>query len=182
MMIGKGSTYSTSRKQRINARSSTEAELIGVNDAMSMILWTRLFLEAQGYEVTDNVVFQDNQSTMLLAKSGRQSSGQSTRHIEIRYYFVTDNVKRGKLNIEYCPTEEMIGDFFTKPLQGTLFRKFRKKILNLPDDLAEVQQECVGTHNNNDKKVDKNVSAGLTRGKSYADVVRHVPSRAQHAP
>jgi hypothetical protein len=83
MSLGSGSVFSKSTKQKLNTRSSTEAELVGVNDAMSMILWTRLFLEAQGVEVTDNVIYQDNQSTMLLAKNGRQSSGKNTRHLEI---------------------------------------------------------------------------------------------------
>jgi hypothetical protein len=86
MSLGSGSVFSKSTKQKLSTRSSTEAELVGVNDAMSMILWTRLFLEAQGVEVTDNVIYQDNQSTMLLAKNGRQSSDKNTRHLEIRYY------------------------------------------------------------------------------------------------
>ena len=97
MSMGQGSIYSKSTKQKINTRSSTEAELVGINDAMSMILWTRLFLEGRGVEVSDNIVYQDNQSTMLLAKNGRQSSGKSTRHLEIRYYFVTDNIRRNRL-------------------------------------------------------------------------------------
>ena len=46
MSMGQGSIYSKSTKQKINTRSSTEAELVGINDGMSMILWTRLFLEA----------------------------------------------------------------------------------------------------------------------------------------
>ena len=101
-----------------------------------MILWTRLFLEAQGVEVTDNVIYQDNQSTMLLAKNGRQSSGKNTRHLEVRYYFVTDNVGRKRVSIEYCPTQDMVADFFTKPLQGALFFKLRKIIMGLPDDVS----------------------------------------------
>ena len=46
--------------------------------------------------------------------------------------------------MEHCPTEEMVGDFFTKPLQGSLFRKFRAIIMNLPPDLNPGAQECVG--------------------------------------
>ena len=145
MSMGQGSIYSKSTKQKINTRSSTEAELVGINDAMSMILWTRLFLEAQGVEVSDNIVYQDNQSTMLLAKNGRQSSGKSTRHLEIRYYFVTDNICRNRLSLEYCPTEEMIGDFFTKPLQGALFYKLWSLIMNLNSDNSVVRVEAERT-------------------------------------
>ena len=54
LSFGRGSVYSMSSKQKLNTRSSTEVELVGINDVLSMILWTRLFLEAQGYHVTDN--------------------------------------------------------------------------------------------------------------------------------
>jgi hypothetical protein len=52
----------------------TKAELVGVDDVMPLILWTRYFLYAQGYGVTENKVFQDNQSAILLKKNGRHSS------------------------------------------------------------------------------------------------------------
>lgn len=122
MSLGAGSIYSSSTKQKINGRSSTEAKLIGINDALTMILWTRHFLEGQGFTIHDNVVMQDNQSTVLLANNGRRSSSKKTRHIEIRYYFITGNLRRNKARIEYCPTDEMLADFFTKPLQGAQFR------------------------------------------------------------
>ena len=149
MSLGKGCPINNSRKQRINTRSSTEAELVGVNDNMTMVLWTKLFLEAQGIEVTDNIIYQDNKSTMLLEKNGRQSSGKKTRHFDIRYYFIHDHIKRGTVRVEYCPTDLMVGDFHTKPLQGSAFRRFRAIILNLPHDpLLDPMtdsQECVGT-------------------------------------
>jgi len=47
---------------------------------------------------------------------------------------VTDQVKKGYVKIAYCPTENMLGDFFTKPLQGSVFRNMRKIILNMPND------------------------------------------------
>jgi hypothetical protein len=70
MTFGKGSPITMSRKQKLNTRSSTEAELVGVDDVMNMILWTRLFLQEQGYQVEDNVVYQDNKSAILLEKNG----------------------------------------------------------------------------------------------------------------
>ena len=145
MSMGRGCPINFSSKQKINTRSSTEAELVGANDAMTPVLWVRLFLQAQGFEVQDNIVYQDNQSTMLLEKNGRQSSGKKTRHIEIRYYFITDNIKRGNVRVEYCPTDQMIADFFTKPLQGSAFLKYRALILGLPP--LSGSQECVGTSN-----------------------------------
>ena len=141
--LGKGCPINISSKQKINTRSSTEAELVGVNDAMGLILWIRMFMKEQGIPVSDNVVFQDNQSAILLENNGQRSSGKRTRHMNVRYYFVTDNITRKNMRVVYCPTEEMIADFFTKPLQGTLFRKFRAYIMNL-NRRPDVPQECVG--------------------------------------
>ena len=81
----------------------------------------------------ESQVLQDNQSTMLLAKNGRASSGKQTRHIKIRYFFIADRVKSKEVTIKWCPTDDMVGDFFTKPLQGGKFKKFRDLVLNLED-------------------------------------------------
>jgi hypothetical protein len=131
MSMGKGSIYSASKTQRLNTKSSTEAELVGVDDVSAQILWTRYFLEGQGYKVKDNTLYQDNQSAMLLEKNGRASSSKRTRHINVRYFFVTDRIKSKEVSVEYCPTGEMIADFFTKPLQGSQFRKLRDIIMNV---------------------------------------------------
>jgi len=75
MSLGKGGIYSSSTRQKINTKSSTEAELVGVSDALNMVIWTKNFLSDQGFQVTDNVVYQDNQSAILLEANGRASSG-----------------------------------------------------------------------------------------------------------
>jgi hypothetical protein len=129
MSYGGGAPITMSRKQKLNTRSSTEAELVGADDAMNLILWTRLFLGEQGYDVLENIVFQDNKSAILLEKNGKRSSSKRTRALNIRYFFITDQVEQGNLKIEYCPTGEMVGDFFTKPLQGELFAKFKAAIM-----------------------------------------------------
>ena len=103
----------------------------------------------QGYTIDDNVIYQDNQSAILLEKNGRGSSGQRTHHIDIWYFFVTDRVKRGEIHIEYCLTRDMVADFFTKHHQGSLFWKLRAIILNIPGCApstgdAAASQECVG--------------------------------------
>ena len=129
MTMEKGAIQSVSRKQKLNTRSSTESELVGVDDVSTMVLWTKLFLEAQGYQVEKNIVYQDNKSAILLETNGRKSAGKRSRALNVRYFFVTDQVEKGNLQVEYCPTNEMLGDFFTKPLQGTKFLKFRGQIL-----------------------------------------------------
>jgi hypothetical protein len=72
MMMWGGAVTSMSMKQGMNARSSTDAELITADEVVGAVLWTRFFLEAQGYPVKENVLYQDNRSAMLLEKNGRQ--------------------------------------------------------------------------------------------------------------
>ena len=166
--MGKGAAYTMSTKQKINTESSTEAELVGVDDALPNVLWIRRFLTAQGFTVNDNIVYQDNQSAILLERNGQRSSGKRTRHIDIRYYFITDRILNKEVRVEYCPTGEMTSDTLTKPLQGTKFREYRQQMLNLPIDTCHsprqrnqlinsgldvvdnnteyVPQECVETH------------------------------------
>jgi hypothetical protein len=60
----------------MNVQSSTEEELVAVDNAATMILWTKLFLEAQGYNVEKNIVYQDNKSAILLETNGKKSSGK----------------------------------------------------------------------------------------------------------
>ena len=56
------------------------------------------------------------------------------RHIKIRYYFITDRIMKQKAPVEFCPTFDMIGDYFTKALQGSQFRQFRNLVLGIHDD------------------------------------------------
>jgi hypothetical protein len=95
----------------LNTKSSTEAEVVGVDNAMAQVLWTHCFLEAQGCKVEKNTVHQDNQSAALLERNGRGSSSKRIRHINVRHFFVSDR----EMNVKHCPTGEMVADFFTKP-------------------------------------------------------------------
>jgi hypothetical protein len=88
-------------------------------------------MEAQGYSIERNVLYQDNKSAILLETNGQRSAGKRSRHLNIRYFFMADQVEKGNVIIEYCPTASMTGDFMTKPLQGEKFRQFRKEIMGL---------------------------------------------------
>jgi hypothetical protein len=129
LTMGRGFPIVSSTKHKLNTRSSTESELIFVDDMMSLILWTGYFLKSQGYKVSDNVIFQDNKSAMLLEQNGKASSGKRTKHINVRYFFITDRISKGEARVEWCPTKDMVAAFMTKPLQGSAFKKFRDLIM-----------------------------------------------------
>ena len=145
MTLGVGALLSSSTKQKLNTTSSTEAELVDVSDNMPFNIWAAHFFKAQGRSYTEyesgkyeigkrNILFQDNESCIKLAKNGKASSSRRTRHIHIRYFHITDRVKNNEIEIHYCPTEKVLSDFFTKPLQGALFKKFRDNILGITDE------------------------------------------------
>ena len=108
-------------------------------------------------------------------------SGKS-RHINIRYFFIKDLVKREMITTQHCPTEIMIADFFTKALQGNQFRRLRDVIMGImhPSEL----KEHVENHESRKVSMDKctkhdpetRLSQDLQRReekeKSYADVVK----------
>ncbi len=170
MSLGSGSIYSMSAGQKLVTRSSTESELVGLHDALPQALWTRRFLEAQGFEVVDTIIYQDNMSAMLLEKNGRASSGKRTRHIQLRFFFAKDCIDNNEISVEYCPTKEMLGDFHTKPLQGHLFYKLRALIMNI-DPSSEFYSEQRSVLNESVTLLNEPV---VDAGKrvTYADVVR----------
>jgi hypothetical protein len=126
--MGVGPIYASSKKQSLVTKSSTEAELVGLADALPQVIWTREFLIAQGYQAQPAVVYQDNMSTIALAKKGRSTSAR-TRHVAIRYFFVKDREDTGEVVITHLGTNEIIADGLTKALQGDAFRTSRSRLL-----------------------------------------------------
>lgn len=182
--FGRGAIICKSTKQKLNTKSSTEAELVGASDVLPTNVWLEMFLGAQGYSLEENEFAQDNQSTMKLETNGRRSCGQQSRHIDIRFFWIKDRIDSGNMNVVYCPTEEMLADFFTKPLQGALFRKFRdvvmgmKHINTLKRTALDPSQERVGNHKMvSDKRPETNSlgykedSEPSIKRVSYADTV-----------
>ena len=83
MSMGVGVLHANCSKQKLNVKSLTEAELVGASEYIPYNLWLILFLSAQGYVIKDNVLYQDNQSTILMLKNGRNSYTGNSRHINI---------------------------------------------------------------------------------------------------
>ena len=133
IMIGRGVVICKSVKQKLVTKSSTEAELVALSDSVSMAIWCRNFLEQQGYTMPPTTVFQDNQSTIAMIRAGKPTSDR-TRHVSIRFFWVGDRQKAGEISVEYLPTKDMVADILTKPLQGELFLKLRKELLNWEED------------------------------------------------
>jgi hypothetical protein len=86
MSLGKGVIYGTSKPQKLNTKKSTKSKVVGADGVMPQMLWTLNFLKAKGYKINNNVLYQDNKSSILLETNGRGSSGKRTRHMNVRFF------------------------------------------------------------------------------------------------
>ncbi len=68
---------------------------------------------------------------MLLERNGKALSGKRKMQINVRYFFITDQISKGEVHVEWCPTKDMVADFLTKPLQDALFKRFRDLIMGV---------------------------------------------------
>ena len=107
MSFDQGMALSYSWKQKINTKSSTEAELVGVDDLLGYIIWARYFMIKQGYDMDPSLLYQDNMINILLETNRRASSSKWTKHIKVKYFLIKDKVDREEITIEHCPTEQM---------------------------------------------------------------------------
>jgi hypothetical protein len=110
-----------SAKQKLNTKSSTEAEIVGLSDGLSHVIWARELICAQGYVLPPTKVHQDNQGVLSIMSGGR-SPKHRTKHLDIRHFFVRDRVATGDVVLRYCPTREMVADVLTKAVNGELFQ------------------------------------------------------------
>ena len=150
--------------------------MVGVHEVMPQLLWTAQFLQEQGFDINDTILYQDNMSSILLEKNGRSSSSKRTRHMNIRYLFVKDRVESRELIIERCPKEDMVVDYFTKPLQGRLFYKLRDLVMNIgPSSKYSLSQRSVLRHGETRKsdrhpyRKESDVSVKVDKPHTYKD-------------
>ena len=97
---------SFSWNQKINTKSMTETELVGVDDALGYILWTCYFMIEQGCDMDPSLLYQDSISAILLETKGRSSSSKKTWHMKVKYFIIKDKVDWEEITIKHCPTEQ----------------------------------------------------------------------------
>jgi hypothetical protein len=127
LTLGGGSVLAKSSKQKIVTKSSTESELVAITDSIGEIIWLRNFLIEQGYPMVPAVLFQDNMSTIALCERGE--AGHRTKHIKIRNFFIKELIDGGEVVVLHMPTDDMVADVLTKPLQGAKFETLSDRLV-----------------------------------------------------
>jgi hypothetical protein len=76
---------------------------------------------------TGSTVYGDNQSTIAVSKNGVK--GERTKHVDVKYYFITETVESGKVKLQWISTKEQQADIFTKPLEKQVFELLRSLLM-----------------------------------------------------
>ena len=114
-----------SQKQSCTALSTAEAEYVALSQAAQEAIWLRqLNSDLLSDSCEPTVLYEDNQAAICLSKNP-QSHGKS-KHIDIRYHFIREQVSKGTIEVKYCPTNDMIADILTKGLGKEKFHKLRR--------------------------------------------------------
>ena len=93
LTLGYGSVLSLSSKQKVNTKSTTEAELVGVDDKMTFVMWMKHFFESQVRSInvnsplksfgSDVTIEQVNTSAIQLGRKGWKLYGKRIKHINV---------------------------------------------------------------------------------------------------
>ena len=114
----------SSKKQTCVALSTAEAEYASLSSAAQETVWLRQLLS--DVNCTSNeptILLEDNQSAICMTKNPKYHS--RSKHIDIKYHFVREEVIKGTIELQYCPTHDMIADVLTKGLSNDKFIRFR---------------------------------------------------------
>jgi hypothetical protein len=126
--IGTGFFLVKSNKQKMIAKSSTEAEIIAMNEASSESLYIMQVIRDSGFKVDRCIIKEDNLSAIAIVNGGIEVM-KKTKHMRIRTLYVKERIDNGEIDIEHCSTKDMIVDILTKPVVGKNFGILRDKLL-----------------------------------------------------
>jgi len=117
-----------SRRQSCVALSSTESEYIAMSSATQTVTWLRRLLSQLGFlREGPTVVHEDNQASIHIAYA--EGLSQRTKHIDVRHHYIRQKVADNTVYIVHLSTDEMLADFFTKPLEGSKFLPLRDQFM-----------------------------------------------------
>ena len=115
-----------SRKQKIVAMSSTEAEYVALGAAVQEALWLKQIIQEVEGDTQTVKIYCDNKSTINLSE--QEVLQQRTKHIDIRYKFVKHYVSENSIKLQFVGTNENIADIFTKPTTAEKFFSMCEKM------------------------------------------------------
>ena len=115
-----------SKKQRVVALSSMEAEIVALSDAIKEVAWLRDLLMQLGFNEPTITIHEDNQACIAVSKNA--TVNDRTRHLMARTEFIRSKLNEWKVNWKYTPTKQQVADGLTKGLSRKQFEEMRKSM------------------------------------------------------
>lgn len=142
--LGNNTVYTSSKKQKLTAQSSTESEILAMNDCVNEILNTKELLSELGKDVGAGNMYEDNMSAIAAVR--RVGPTAKLKHMRLRENHLKENLQNGTIALTHCPTTRMLADLLTKPVQGSQFTFLRDRLMGLTCDdgtgpKSEVQEK-----------------------------------------
>jgi hypothetical protein len=126
--LGNGPIAWKSNKQKKTAQSRCESEWMALGEVVKEIIWIRSLLFEIGVpQDRPTKVFCDNQAAIAITKNPQHH--ERTKHIDIRYHFVRDELEAKTIELVYIPTMENAADIMTKALGKKLFNQHSDKLV-----------------------------------------------------
>ena len=142
--MGKGAMLNVAKKLGMVTISSTETEVVSTGERLPKCTWFRYMRLAQGEEMSEGRLMQDNKSSIFLQNNYPFSVRKGSKHIHVRFYISKEKIDKKELKIVYCPKDDITADFNTKPLQGSKFVEFCDKLLGISaEDFDEYNSEYI---------------------------------------
>jgi len=117
-----------SKKQSTVATSTMEAEYIATTECAKKVLWIKNILKELINYNKPMKIFTDNMASKTTIENGQINS--KLKHINLKYYFIKDYVKKNIINLEYISTDKMLADVLTKCVNGPKITNFSNIIFN----------------------------------------------------
>jgi hypothetical protein len=127
--LGSAPIFTKSFKIKLITRSSTELEMVALEESVTNALWLKSILtDLRIRPIHPAIIYQDNKSTIVIATQG--DSFSRSKHIINKQQFLNQHIHSNDVTLKYCPTKEMPADMLTKPLSHPDLDRLRK-IINI---------------------------------------------------
>jgi len=117
------------KKQGSVSQSSTEAELISLHEDVTYLKWLPSIYEELGHATKPIEVYEDNKSTIMLARAEQVTYKGKSKFIDRKYFSIYQHIEDGSIKLVHVGTESQIADFFTKVIIGSKFERMRYSIM-----------------------------------------------------
>ena len=128
-----------SKKQKVVALSSAEAEFRGIKSGLTEILWLRRLMKEINFSPSKCQLYCDNKAAISISQNPVQHD--RTKHVEVDRHFIKENIENGIVELPFVRSEDQLADILTKAVDSRSFEGVLSK-LSIGDPTTQFEGEC----------------------------------------